>query len=705
MKLSQLSMVPLTKLKGVGDSRALLFFKRGITNVRDLLEYYPRDYLDESRRTAISDIQPDAEVLIRARLICDAKNVHVRSLTITNARIADETGEMNVVWYNQPYMMRNLKAGEVYFFSGKVKASRAGRLSLSSPRVRKAEQELPGIVPVYPLGGGLTQNMVFQAVSRALELLEEEDPLPASYRQNLPLLSEAIRGMHRPKSFDEIEQSRHRLVLEELLVQQAALRTMKRRHDDGETGEVLVGDKDQIQAFTKALPYTPTGAQLRSFAEISDDLSGRKAMNRLLQGDVGSGKTLVAFLSVYQAYLSGFQSALMAPTEVLARQHAQSAKKMLGPYGVKTELLTGSVKGKERERVLEELKNGQIDLVVGTHALISENVEYGNLGLVITDEQHRFGVRQRLKLSEKGRMPNVLVMTATPIPRTLALILYGDMDVSLLDEMPPGRTPVKTYKVDRRYEERLYAFMRRQVEEGHQVYIICALVDEKDAETVEQDGPETAGKEKDGEEQEKVPLIAATDYAAFLQKEVFPDLSVGLLHGKMKPQQKDEVMKSFASGKTQILVSTTVVEVGVDVPNATLMVIENAERFGLAQLHQLRGRVGRGTSTSYCVLVSDVKSQQTRKRLKTLVDSNDGFYIAEEDLRLRGAGDVFGLRQHGLPEFRIADLYRDTDILKQAQSLADTIMEADPDLRLLEHRGLKEEMEAFWQRAAAQSQS
>lgn len=420
-----------------------------------------------------------------------------------------------------------------------------------------------------------------------------------------------------------------------------------------------------------------TGAQKRVWQEIKRDLAADSAMNRLVQGDVGCGKTLVALLAMYAAACDGYQAALMAPTEVLARQHLSEAKKLLEPLGIKVALLTGNVKGKERKGVMQGLEDGSIQLIIGTHALISEPVSYHRLGLVITDEQHRFGVRQRMALAEKGQAPNVLVMTATPIPRTLAMILYGDMDISIIDEMPPGRTPVQTFCVDETYEKRLYAFMQKQVDLGRQVYVICPMV----------------------EEAEESNLRSATEYKDFLQQIIFPNLSVGLLHGQMKSAEKDRVMEAFAEGKIQILVATTVVEVGVNVPNASLMVIENAERFGLAQLHQLRGRVGRGSAESYCVLVTDSQQTQTRKRMKTMVDSTDGFFIAEEDLRLRGAGDVFGLRQHGLPDFKLADLYQDMAILKEAQTLAHTVMEMDPELELLEHRGLAKELEAFWQRA------
>ncbi len=675
--MNNLHAIKLTELKGIGVNRAELFFRVGVENLIDLLYYFPRSYLDERNRTAISNIQLGEDVVIRARLISAPRNFHKGKWTVTNARIADESGELAVVWFNQPYLVKNLMEGQLYLFKGKVKRN-YNRIQLTSPQVQKAEENMPGIVPIYPLGGGLTQKMVQGAIAQALQhLTEEMDPLPGSYRQNLMGWKEAVKAMHRPASFEEQEKARHRLVFDELFVQQLALHRMKRRLRGDTRGYRICCDKKAEDRFLAALPYQLTGAQKRVWQEIQQDLTGELAMNRLVQGDVGCGKTMVALLAMYASACDGYQAALMAPTEVLARQHLSEAKRILEPLGIRVALLTGNVKGRERKAVLQGLEDGSVQLIIGTHALISEPVKYHRLGLVITDEQHRFGVRQRMALAEKGEAPNVLVMTATPIPRTLAMILYGDMDISIIDEMPPGRTPVQTFCVNESYEKRLYAFMQKQVDQGRQVYVICPMVE-------------------DAEESE---LRSATEYADFLQRIIFPDLSVGLLHGQMKPADKDRVMEAFAKGEIHILVATTVVEVGVNVPNATLMVIENAERFGLAQLHQLRGRVGRGNAESYCVLVTDSQQTQTKKRMKTMVDSTDGFFIAEEDLRLRGAGDVFGLRQHGLPDFRLADLYKDMAILKEAQALAHTVMEVDPSLELLEHRGLAKELEAFWHRA------
>lgn len=712
--MEEMKKRPLTELKGVGLSRAEMFFKVGVEDWQDLLEYYPRNYLDERSRTMIADVVEDEEVIIRARITSAPRNFHKGRFTITNARIEDETGELAVVWFNQPYLVKNLVPGGEYLFRGKVKRNYNKR-QLTSPEVQRVvEEPVSGLVPVYPLGAGLTQKAVrgamLSALSKAAEDPElKEDYLPAIYRQRFPERLQAIRSMHFPDSFEEAEKARERLAFDELFIQQMALRRTHKAHNDKLTGKKLRGDTEREAAFLNELPFALTGAQARCWEEVREDMAGGKAMSRLIQGDVGCGKTMVAMLAILRCCLSGYQAAMMAPTEVLAAQHVKEAAARLKPYGIEVALLTGSVTGKERKRVLQGLADGTIHAVIGTHALISEPVEYHDLGLVITDEQHRFGVRQRLALSEKGEETNVLVMTATPIPRTLAMILYGDMDISIIDEMPPGRTPIDTFRVDRSYDERLYAFMRKQVEAGHQVYIICPMVAEDEDKKEEKEKEEYTGKllsfrddreERDfSEKDDKPDLRSAVGYGDFLSRIVFPDLSVGILHGKMKPSEKDETMKAFEKGDIQILVSTTVVEVGVNVPNATLMVVENAERFGLAQLHQLRGRVGRGKARSYCVLVSDSKGVQTGKRLKTLVDSTDGFYIAEEDLRLRGAGDIFGLRQHGLPDFKAADLYRDVPLLREAQRLMLSVMEADPKLELLEHRGLKKELERFLEKA------
>ncbi|MCF0134890.1 MAG: ATP-dependent DNA helicase RecG [Lachnospiraceae bacterium] len=727
--MEDLRNIPLTALKGIGPSRAEMFLQVGVSNAEELLFYFPRSYLDQSRVTFIeqglqqakASGEEGAEVLLRARVVSDPKNFHKGRFTITNARLEDESGAIGAVWFNQPYLMKNLVKGGEYLVQGKIKRS-YNRWELSSPKLQRLVEGAPilPLLPVYPLGAGLTQKILRSAVEKVLSVLEEGyDPLPAAYRQQFMPRTAALKAMHLPPSFEEAERARERLAFDELFVQQMALKQQRRRRMDQRDGVVLPGSLEKEQAMMDSLPFRLTGAQQRAWEEIREDLASKGAMNRLLQGDVGSGKTLVAFLAMYRCFLSGKQCALMAPTEVLATQHALEAEKVLEPLGMKVALLSGNVKGKERRQILEGLEQGTIHALIGTHALISDPVTWKDLGLVITDEQHRFGVRQRMALSRKGEKVNVLVMTATPIPRTLAMILYGDMDVSLIDEMPPGRTPIRTYSVDSGYDERIYRFMRKQTMEGHQVYVICALVEEEDkSKTVSEAEDEllpghsvelrrrSEEQEEDfSEEQEELKLRSAVGYADFLQRIVFPDLKVGLLHGRMKAQEKESVMTAYARGDIQILVSTTVVEVGVNVPNATLMVVENAERFGLAQLHQLRGRVGRGEAESYCVLVSDSRSRLTRQRMKTMCDSTDGFYIAEEDLRLRGAGDIFGLRQHGLPDLKVADLYRDKLLLKEAQRLAETVLDADPDLEQMEHLGIREEMEAFWERASARERA
>ena len=672
----------LTDLPGIGLARAKKLAKLGLEALGDLLSHYPLRYEDRRSCYEIQEAPPGEPCCVAAMIAETPTLSRIRKgLELVKVKAVDATGVLNLTFFNQPYLKNTLQRGETYVFFGKVEAV-GRRRSMTNPVFEKegAKQVTGCILPVYPLTAGITNhlmvNMARQTVEPCAPLVPESLPESVRLEHRLCQQEYALRNIHFPSDWEELAIARRRLIFEELFTLTCGMALLKDRRSRG-TGRVIRGE---LEEFEKLLPFAPTGAQRRAMEEIAADLISGRVMNRLVQGDVGSGKTAVAAFGAWAAAQARCQCALMAPTELLAEQHARTLDNLLGPAGVRVALLTGSVKGAVKKQLLKALAAGEVDLVVGTHALFSEGVEYKNLGLVIADEQHRFGVAQRAALAEKGgeQPPHVLVMSATPIPRTLALIIYGDLDVSIIDELPPGRTPVATYVVGEDKRQRMYGFVRKQVAEGRQVYIVCPAVEET-PELAE--WGEISGQPMD--------LKAVTTYAKVLQEKVFSDLRVGFVHGKLKSKEKEAVMAAFADGELDVLVSTTVIEVGVDVPNASLMVVENAERFGLSQLHQLRGRVGRGKHQSYCVLITASKSDTARERLRALAATNDGFKIAEEDLRLRGPGDFFGKRQHGLPQLKVADFAADVALLKEAKAAAEQLISADPGLNEPEHRILK----------------
>ncbi|PHV71813.1 ATP-dependent DNA helicase RecG [Sporanaerobium hydrogeniformans] len=653
----------INELKGVGPQVASKLHKLGIFTLKDMIEHYPKEYEDRRQITPINECERDEPNSILATVVSSPTVTRKGNLIIVSFRVKDQSGGLYITFYGQAYMKNQFTLGETYLFYGTVKY-KYGKIEMESPeyqRVTKGQtaQSVAKITPIYPSTAKLSQKVIRTLIANSLEKCEGDlrENLPNFILKQYGLISkkEALQNIHFPKDNQIFFEARKRLVFEELLMLQLSLYLLK--SDFAKRTEGITHKKSEgLGEFIKALPFALTGAQKRVLKEILKDMESKWAMNRLVQGDVGSGKTVIAALALYLAVQGGYQGALMAPTEVLAIQHFMFLEKLMMPFGIQVGLLTGSTTKKQKELLLEKVKSSEIQILVGTHALIEDNVEIPQLGLVITDEQHRFGVRQRLKLSEKGQMPDVMVMTATPIPRTLALILYGDMDISIIDELPPGRQPIKTNAVDSAYHPRIYQFITRHIQEGRQCYVICPMVEESENSS---------------------DLRNVVDYTAYLKEQVFPQFQVAYLHGKMKPKEKNEIMARFSKGDIQILVSTTVVEVGVNVPNATIMLIENAERFGLAQLHQLRGRVGRGEHQSYCILVSDSKNKVTRKRLKIMEESTDGFVIAETDLKLRGPGEFFGTRQHGLPEMKIANLYTDAKILKEVQVCAARLREED----------------------------
>lgn len=642
-------------LKGVGEKTARLYNKLGIFTVDDLIRHYPRKYLDYSNTVFVKDAPPDTPVFIKATMITPVKESMIRKgLTLYKCNFSDGETVIRVTIFNNKYLAKALRTFDDYILYGKVEKTFTSA-SMSSPQIERADKA--EVHPVYPTTEKLSVKAISNSVRNALALVGKipetlSDDILKKY--DLVSLDFATRQIHFPTDEKNVESARHRLIFDELLTLQLGLLKLKEKDVKGNSCKIK---KDFTNEFYSLLPFTPTGAQKRAVADCIEDMQSDRMMNRLIQGDVGSGKTAVAGAVIYTVIKNGAQAALMAPTEILATQHFESFKKLFASTDVRVALLTSSVKAGEKKEIKRALCNGEIDLIVGTHALIQNDVEFENLGLVCTDEQHRFGVQQRANLAMKGDNPHLMVMSATPIPRTLGLIIYGDLDISLLDELPPGRQEIRTDVVTSAYHKRIYKFIRDAVDRGEQAYIVCSLVDEGESD-----------------------LISAKEYADNLAKNEFVGYSVGLLHGKMKPAEKDKVMQSFAEGETQILVSTTVVEVGVDVPNATVMLIENADRFGLSQLHQLRGRVGRGNNKSYCILVSDNKSDSSRERLQVMKHTSNGFDIADYDLKSRGPGDFFGKRQHGLPDLKIADMLEDTETLRQCRECALKMLESDPRL-------------------------
>ena len=676
---------PLTALPGIGPARAQQLEKLGLRTMGDLLAYYPRSYEDRRTVYTIRQAPVGEKVCVQGMIAERPRLSRIRKgLDLVKARAVDHSGSLSLTFFNQSYVEKALKTGEEYIFYGAVEEQN-GRRAMVNPVFEPAgRQDVTGrIMPIYPLTAGISNYRMAGWAAQALPLAAElPDSLPPALRQKygLAAVEFAVRTVHRPASFEELELARRRLTFEELFYLAVGLAFLKQRRAGGAPGAVIPSAGGQ--EFLSLLPFPPTHAQRRVMGEIAADLASGRPMNRLVQGDVGSGKTAVAAYAAFLCAKSGHQAALMAPTEVLAEQHARSLSALLGPAGVRVELLTGSLTPAEKKRARKRIAEGEAQLVVGTQALIAQDTRYHDLALIIADEQHRFGVAQRAALAAKSGQntpPHVLVMSATPIPRTLALMVYGDLDVSVIDQLPPGRAPVETYVIHEDKRQRMYAFVRRQVEAGRQVYIICPAVEEGEAD------PETGEPPMD--------LKAVKTYAAHLAGQVFPDLKVGLLHGKLRPREKEA---AIAAGEIQVLVSTTVVEVGVDVPNAALIIIENAERFGLSQLHQLRGRVGRGKHQSYCVLMTKSRKEEAMKRLRTLASTTDGFQIAQADLELRGPGDFFGSRQHGLPQLRLADLTGDLALLNQAQQAARELLEEDPTLSRPEDRAVLARVRALF---------
>ena len=669
---------PVRYLKGVGPKTAERFEKLGILTLSDLLCHYPRRYLDFSKPYSIAEAPADTECVVKAEVFAKpGGRILPGGRRMERITAGDDVSSLEITWFNNPYAAQKLELGQEYYFQGIVTGGMLRR-QMVNPQVRTdAQVKSSPFEAVYPQTEGLTSSAIAKCVRQLLphaELLP--DPLPSEMLKKYRLLSkaDAVRAIHCPATEEEAFAARRRLIYEELLVLQLGIGRMK-NHGAASTGAPM--KKADASPFWESLSFSPTGAQRRAVEEILTDMSGETSMNRLLQGDVGSGKTLVAAAAIWACIRAGYQAALLAPTEILASQHAENLNRLLSPFGMRVALLTGGMKAAARRTTLAAIRDDEADLIVGTHAILSEGVEFARLGLAVVDEQHRFGVRQRGLLAEKAANPHLLVMSATPIPRTLGLLMYGDLDISILDELPPGRKPVKTRCITGKKRADLYGFLDREIDSGRQVYIVCPAI-------------EDAGGSG---------LNAVKSYYEDIAKAYLPDRRVGLMHGKLKPKEKAEVMDDFKSGRLDALVSTTVIEVGVDVPNATVMVIENAERYGLSALHQLRGRVGRGAAESWCFLVSDNVSESVQKRLKFLCSTSDGFAVAQYDLETRGPGDFFGSRQHGLPTLQIADLINDTRTLHAAQSEAVALLAEDPLLERPEHALLARQVEQMFDKA------
>ena len=664
-------------VKGIGPKKAEKLNKLGIYTIKDLLYYFPRQFEDRSIIKKIAQLEDEEKVTVKALITNIESYTPKKGMTITRIDVKDDTGFAKLTFFNKEYIKNTFRVGDSILAFGKVKKN--GRFvelnSCELEYLSASPKNIGKLVPVYPLSYGVTNKDIMNTVRRVFESKDIKIPeyMPEYLLKKYRLcgIEYAIKNIHFPKDKESLKIALYRLIFEELLVLQLGLFMYKGGSSD-EKG-ILFKRNQRLDEVLKSLPFSLTRAQNRALNEIIDDMCSEKVMNRLVQGDVGSGKTVVALLALAECVFNGYQGALMAPTEILAQQHYESFTETFEDIGINVELLTGSVTKKQKEGILQRARDGEIDILIGTHALIEDNVEFKNIGLVITDEQHRFGVRQRGKLSSKGESPDILVMTATPIPRTLALILYGDLDISIIDELPPGRQPIETIAVEKKKRDKVYnSLVRREVDKGRQVYIVCPLV----------------------EESETLDITSATETAEEIKRDFFPDLRVGLLHGKMKPSEKDTIMTAFKNHELDILVSTTVIEVGVNVPNSTLMIIENAERFGLAQLHQLRGRVGRGKHQSYCVLIYGSNSEVCRKRMSIMEETNDGFKISEKDLEIRGPGEFFGTMQHGVPELKVANLFKHMKILKTVQQEARIIIGEDPTLDFKEYRGLKREIES-----------